>query len=207
MRLIRPRRQSNPEIFIGMSRDGLERHLLRHEQYTTNILNIHHDLEAAYVRGYALASSEQNQMHLSMTSKREKAREIHLSNLWYGHALGTFTGVDMDTFPDDYEFTRVSEIGHHPMDLVGLVAGLLYSLGTRINTNDFPFCFKPIVPEKGLPSISKKNIDSAKRYFTNARLEMMDQLELPRTGSLTRKDCIKLVDHLQEVAITEPIYA
>lgn len=208
MRLIRSRRQTNQEIFIGMNRDGLERHLLRHEQYTANVCNVHHDLEAEYIRGFILSTSEQNQRKLALNSKQEKLRQIHLSNLWYGYALGTFPGVNINIFPDDYIFTRVAKLSYTPMELVGMVAGLLYSLGTRFNTNDFPFCFKPIVPEGGLPQISKSNLDSAMRYFINARLEMMDQLELPQTGSLTRKECIKLVDRLQEgVVITEPIYA
>ena len=54
MRLIRPRRQSNEEIFIGMNREGLERHLLKHEDFTIESSKIHHDLEYAYVRGYVL---------------------------------------------------------------------------------------------------------------------------------------------------------
>ena len=83
---------------------------------------------------------------------------------------------------------------------------MIYTLGTRFNTKDYSFCFKPIVPESGFPPISKENSDAAKRYFTNARLEMMEQLGLSPNTPLKRADCTTLVDRLSSVVITEPIY-
>jgi hypothetical protein len=206
--LIREKRQTNQEIFIGMTNEGLERHIEKHFDTGHSFWRIHHDIELGYMKGFTLDNTHERIKKELALCDDPVFRDVLLSNLLYMSALGTIPHLDERLVPSTFSFDRQELKGGFQAQELALMGALaLYSLGTRFRLNDYAFCFRPFVPKGGLPPIHSQNVRYAQEYFREGRVEILSQLGLPVSSPLKKEECAKLCERVGSLKLTVPIYS